>query len=140
MTMTLHAQPYDLAAAGFHFENAEEFQAKSRALRNDYGEPVEEFEIQFIDGEDVDCQLAKAIGVNQATPGHQTRAALCPYVPDEGLERGGVCAVRAWVVADHHAVAVEPQSPLSVSRHDLSSGAGKREDLGTFHLRGSSFI
>ena len=66
MTITLHAQPYDLAAAGFYFENAEEFQTKSKALRNDYGEPVEEFEIQFIDGEDIDCQLAKAISVNQA--------------------------------------------------------------------------
>jgi len=66
MTITSHAQPYDLAAAGFYFENAEEFQSKSKALRNDYGEPVEEFEIQFIDGEDIDCQLAKAISVNQA--------------------------------------------------------------------------
>ena len=33
---------------------------------NTYGDPVEEFEIQFIDGEDLDCELAKAIGLNQA--------------------------------------------------------------------------
>ena len=66
MTTTLHAQPYDLAAAGFYFDSAEEFQTKSKALRNDFGDPVEEFEIQFIDGEDIDCDLAKAIGVNQA--------------------------------------------------------------------------
>lgn len=35
-------------------------------MKNDYGEPVEEFEIQFIDGELIDCQLAKAWSVNQA--------------------------------------------------------------------------
>lgn len=29
-------------------------------LKSDYGDPVEEFEIQFIDGEDIDCELANA--------------------------------------------------------------------------------
>ncbi len=62
----LHAQPYDLAASGFYFETAEDYDAKADALRNDYGDPVEEFEIQFIDGELIDCELAKAIGINQA--------------------------------------------------------------------------
>ncbi|MBS0251800.1 MAG: antirestriction protein ArdA [Proteobacteria bacterium] len=38
---------------------------KTRALRNDYGEPVEEFEIQFIDGESIDAALAKAWGLSQ---------------------------------------------------------------------------
>ena len=45
--MQLHAQPYDLAATGFNFETAEEYGTKAAALQNDYGEPVEEFEIQF---------------------------------------------------------------------------------------------
>lgn len=66
MTNTLYAQPYDISATGFYFETAEEYEAKSLNLRNAYGEEVEEFEIQFIDGERVDCQLAKAIGLNQA--------------------------------------------------------------------------
>jgi len=66
MTTTLFAQPYDLAARGFYFEIAEDYDTKASALRNDYGDPVEEFEIQFIDGEQIDCELAKAIGVNQA--------------------------------------------------------------------------
>ena len=65
MTTTLYAQPYDLAAAGFYFEDAETFVTKSAALRNDYSEPVEEFEIQFIDGEGIDAALAKAIGLYQ---------------------------------------------------------------------------
>ncbi|MEO1564091.1 MAG: antirestriction protein ArdA [Pseudomonadota bacterium] len=61
-----HAQPYDLAATGFYFEDAEEFSEKIGSITNDYGQPVEEFEIQFIDGEAIDCDLAKAWGINQA--------------------------------------------------------------------------
>ena len=34
--------------------------------RNKFGDPVEEYELQFIDGDDIDCELAKAIGLNQA--------------------------------------------------------------------------
>lgn len=62
----LHAQPYDLSATGFYFESAEEFDAKAKTNRNDYGQRVEEYEVQFIDGDDIDCDLAKAIGINQA--------------------------------------------------------------------------
>jgi antirestriction protein len=66
MTVTLHAQPFDISACGFYFESYEDYAEKAAKLRNDYGDPVEEFEIQFIDGEDIDCELAKAIGINQA--------------------------------------------------------------------------
>ncbi len=62
----LCAQPYDISASGFYFETVEEYNRKAKALRNDYGDRVEEFEIQFIDGNDIDCDLAKAIGLNQA--------------------------------------------------------------------------
>lgn len=65
----LHAQPYDLSATGFYFESLEEFQAKATKARNAYGAPVEEFEIQFIDGEDIDCALAKAWAIHQADIG-----------------------------------------------------------------------
>ena len=65
MTTTLYAQPYSLVAAGFYFKDAETFATKSAALRNDYGESFEEFEIQFIDGEAIDAELAKAIGLYQ---------------------------------------------------------------------------
>lgn len=63
----LHAQPYDLTATGFYFETFVEYQTKAAALRSDYGDPVEEFEIQFIDGEAIDCDLAKATGLYQST-------------------------------------------------------------------------
>lgn len=66
MTITLHAQPYDTSTTGFYFKNADEYDAQIKALKNAYGDPVEEFEIQFIDGEQIDCELAQAIGINQA--------------------------------------------------------------------------
>lgn len=65
--MTLfHAQPYDLAATGFYFEDAETYRSKIKSITNDFGDPVEEFEIQFIDGERLDCALAMAWEINQA--------------------------------------------------------------------------
>ncbi|WP_395173304.1 antirestriction protein ArdA [Roseibium alexandrii] len=63
----LFAQPYDITACGFYFESFEEFQQKAAKAVNRYGEPVEEFEIQFIDGEDLDCTLAGAWNLSQAT-------------------------------------------------------------------------
>lgn len=68
MTM-LHAQPYDLAAAGFYFESAEDYAQRAASLRNDYGQPVEEFEIQFIDGERLDAELFEALKVGQSDIG-----------------------------------------------------------------------
>ena len=65
----LFAQPYDISATGFYFETAEQYAAKAAKAKNDYGQPVEEFEIQFIDGEDIDCELAKAFDINQVNLG-----------------------------------------------------------------------
>lgn len=62
----LFAQRYDISANGFYFENFEDYQAKAAKAVNCFGERAEEFEIQFIDGEDIDCELAKAYGINQA--------------------------------------------------------------------------
>lgn len=66
MTLLLYAQPYDISAEGFYFRDADEYGKKAATLTNRYGQPVEEFEIQFIDGEQIDCELAKAWGLNQA--------------------------------------------------------------------------
>ena len=65
MTVTLYAQPYDLSATGFYFECPETFERKIQAVKNDYGEPVEEFEIQFIDGEALDTALFDALRIHQ---------------------------------------------------------------------------
>lgn len=48
---TLYAQPYDISATGFYFDTADQYAEKVVKVKNDYGQPVEEFEIQFIDGE-----------------------------------------------------------------------------------------
>ncbi len=61
----LYAQPYDISATGFYFEAVDEFTAKAANLRNAYGQPVEEFEIQCIDGDCIDCELFDALSVNQ---------------------------------------------------------------------------
>ena len=60
-----HATPYDINAVGFYFTDYDDYTAKAAAHRNEYGEPVEEYEIQFIDGENY--VLFNALGVNQAT-------------------------------------------------------------------------
>lgn len=64
---TLYAQPYDILATGFYFESAEEYNSKSIALMNEYGEPVEEFEIQFIDGESIDYKLFEVLNTCQCS-------------------------------------------------------------------------
>lgn len=65
MTTVLYAQPYDIDATGFAFESAEEYRVKAGSLVNRFGQKVEEFEIQFIDGKPIDAVLAKAIGLHQ---------------------------------------------------------------------------
>ncbi|WP_065328061.1 antirestriction protein ArdA [Tritonibacter mobilis] len=71
----LFAQPYDMNANGFYFESIEEYTAKAQANRNIYGDPVEEYEIQFIDGDEIDCALAEAWGLYQSSISSYFRAA-----------------------------------------------------------------
>lgn len=69
--MTLfYAQPYDISAIGFYFASMEEYDTKTAACRNNFGGQVEEFEIQFIEGEDVDAALFRALGVHQGNVQH----------------------------------------------------------------------
>ncbi|ANK79349.1 MAG: antirestriction protein ArdA [Rhizobiales bacterium NRL2] len=64
---TFYAQPYDINAKGFFFDSAESYRDGTAGRTNCYGMPVEEYEIQFIDGELIDAALANALEVNQAT-------------------------------------------------------------------------
>ena len=61
---TLFAQPYNIDAQGFYFHSTEEFETLSESLRDRFGCPVEEFEIQFIEGDDAD--LFEVCSINQA--------------------------------------------------------------------------
>jgi len=63
--MQFYAQPYNISACGFTFITFEGFRQKSHNHRNAHGQPVEEYELQFIDGEAIDCALANAVGINQ---------------------------------------------------------------------------
>jgi len=66
MTLLFYAQPYDISAEGFYFRDFDEYTKQTATAKNQHGDKVEEFEIQFIDGGQLDCELAKAWGLNQA--------------------------------------------------------------------------
>jgi hypothetical protein len=72
---TFYAQPYDVSAQGFYFESLEEYRKKVKNAVNSSGFPVEEFEIVFIDGEEIDSRLFDAIGLNQVNIGSAIEAA-----------------------------------------------------------------
>ena len=59
---TLFAQPYDFTANGFYFHSLDEYVTKSFNLN---GPLIEEYEIQFIDGEGIDCKLFEALSISQ---------------------------------------------------------------------------
>ncbi|MEM8575705.1 MAG: antirestriction protein ArdA [Pseudomonadota bacterium] len=63
METTFYAQPYDLSATGFFFNRPEDYAAKAAACWNDFGERVEEFVLQFVEGEAIDAALAEAVGL-----------------------------------------------------------------------------
>jgi len=65
MTNSYHATPYDLSAQGFYFETFDEYTERASRHRNAYGQPVEEYEIQFVDGDNY--TLSAALGINQAS-------------------------------------------------------------------------
>lgn len=50
MTISLYAQPYNIDAMGFYFSSYEEYTEKQESCRDSFGQIVEEFEIQHIDG------------------------------------------------------------------------------------------
>ena len=77
----LFAHPYDINAHGFYFRSPEDYNEKSANLLNHYGYPVEEFEIQFIDGDDLDCELFKSLSIHQGTIGDYFNA--CEYFSDD---------------------------------------------------------
>jgi hypothetical protein len=67
MNAQYFANPYDTSATGFYFTSYEEYEQKSAALINPQGAPVEEFMIDYIDGDD--AQLFNACNVDQSSLG-----------------------------------------------------------------------
>ena len=66
MTIILYAQPYNMDATGFQFISEQEFKTKRDQCHDKFGNAVEEFEIQLLEAEEIDCEFAKAIGLSQA--------------------------------------------------------------------------
>ncbi|MEM5585221.1 antirestriction protein ArdA [Roseibium sp. AS2] len=60
-----YAQPYSIEATGFYFSSLEEYEAKTKGHTDRFGMPVEEYELQFIDGDN--HRLFNALGISQAT-------------------------------------------------------------------------
>ena len=59
------AQPYTLGAVGFYFEDLDDYREKANDLKDDCGLPVEEFELQYIDGDH--ARLFNALSISQAS-------------------------------------------------------------------------
>ena len=76
----LYAQPYNIHAQGFFFSDLEGYEERAAGCTDAFGLPVEEFEIQFIDGDAVDAGLFRAMDVHQVNIGDFLEAV-------EGLDR-----------------------------------------------------
>ncbi len=61
----LCATPYDMDAPFFYFSTLEEYESRVATLTNRYGQPVEEFMIDFIDGSRLESELAQAVKLDQ---------------------------------------------------------------------------
>lgn len=63
---TLFAQPKNAALTGFDFDDVESFAEQAESLRGSCGNPAEDFDFTFRDGEDIDEALFDAIGLREA--------------------------------------------------------------------------
>lgn len=67
MTNSYYAQPYNIEAVGFYFTDYEEYQARSKGLTDRFGQLVEEFEIEFIDGDTLTSKLFNELEIRQGS-------------------------------------------------------------------------
>jgi len=65
METTLFAQPYAYGAVGFYFNSLEDYEAKYKA--NYENNHIEEYEIQFIDGSDIQTKLFSISQISQCS-------------------------------------------------------------------------
>ncbi|WP_282060601.1 antirestriction protein ArdA [Roseobacter litoralis] len=112
----LYAQPYQIGADGFYFEDAEAYAAKAEAARNHWGEPVEEFEIQFIDGEAIDAALFEAVGVHQGDI-----AAFFDAAQDWDDHQKRVVIIAAGECGYTFNLAIDTPDDLEVDIYDMDS-------------------
>lgn len=61
--MLLCATPYDMSVPFWYFDSSDAYAEKYKAQYEKTG--TEEYEIQFIEGDDAECQMAGAVDLNQ---------------------------------------------------------------------------
>jgi hypothetical protein len=64
-----YAQPDDTTTEGFPFSSVEEFEERAGKNVNASSQPVGEYDIEFIDGPELDQKLFDSLSVNQNTIG-----------------------------------------------------------------------
>jgi hypothetical protein len=64
-TLTFFAQPYDISACGFYFTSLDEYNSKYKSNVNSYGQPIEEYEIQYINGSKAETELFAITSLEQ---------------------------------------------------------------------------
>jgi hypothetical protein len=63
--MKFYANPYAFGVSGFYFETFAEYEEKAEALTDSSGIPVEEFEVEVIDGTPEEVELAGEMKIDQ---------------------------------------------------------------------------
>ncbi len=65
MTNQYFANPFNTSVSGFYFTDYADYLEQADNLKDDFGMPVEEFELEYIDGDN--AELFNLLEVNQAT-------------------------------------------------------------------------
>lgn len=121
----LYANPYDISAVGFFFEDAEEYEQKCAVCRNAFGFEVEEFEIDFIHGEDIDFDLFKALDVHQGN--FESYLDACDEWHDEAKRRVIIAVGECGTPFD---LATDDPESLEIDIYEMES----LRDLADFFL------
>lgn len=93
MKTTLYALPYDTSAKCFHFTNAEEYETQAAEAVNERGDPVEELDIRFQDGSELDRALARTWRLHKGNVGAYFNAV---ETWDVQRKQTYIIAVGAW--------------------------------------------
>lgn len=107
MTIRIFANPYDITAHGFYFSNMADFESLYSSQL-----PVEEYEIEFIDGSDAELALFSAMKVSQANL--EGYFELLDDLGDDDHTQAAVCYILENHLTDDPTDAVREASDLSL--------------------------
>ena len=110
----LYALPYNRSVEGFFFQTIDQYRQSAEGLTDSFGQPVEEFEIQFIDGGQIDCELFEAWRVSQAS--------LAAYLE----------AVDGWRL-EHKMIFIIAVSSCGYAAHEVADDP-ERIELDIYHV------